>query len=262
LQRDRTLLRLGLRPPLRERPDSVRKCPILSAVERFLLANRRRWMTRTMCNLKNCEKCTGTSARISSAQRPAPRPAQRTFSSMFAKARCARTELMLGKGLASNRISARARTWGGFERFVSYPSPQPVGTRPATVGEHGQTTIMPSSPIHLPDFPQIALESRGSLFEIFEIDEKLTLRIQAVTKEHGTSAAAIDGGGRELLARTGSRACRDLHFEERTYIAVILDDDPGKDSGALRRPGHRFFFSPEEVEPFHEKETRMSQPSN
>jgi hypothetical protein len=33
-------------------------------------------------------------------------------------------------------------------------------------------------------------------------------------------------------------------------LAVIVDDDPGKDFGALRQPGHRFFFSPEEVEPW------------
>ena len=38
-------------------------------------------------------------------------------------------------------------------------------------------------------------------------------------------------------------------FENRIYFAVLVDDDPGKDLGAQRQPGHRFFFSPEEVEP-------------
>jgi hypothetical protein len=28
-----------------------------------------------------------------------------------------------------------------------------------------------------------------------------------------------------------------------------LDDDPGREFGMMRQPGHRFFFSPEEVEP-------------
>ena len=37
-------------------------------------------------------------------------------------------------------------------------------------------------------------------------------------------------------------------FEDRVHIAVILDEDPGRDLGMLRQPGHRFFFSPEEVE--------------
>lgn len=38
-------------------------------------------------------------------------------------------------------------------------------------------------------------------------------------------------------------------FEERVHLAVVLEDDPGRDLGELRQPGHRFFFSPEEVEP-------------
>ena len=38
-------------------------------------------------------------------------------------------------------------------------------------------------------------------------------------------------------------------FDGRAWLAVIVDDDPGKDLGLLRQPGHRFFFAPEEVEP-------------
>jgi hypothetical protein len=38
-------------------------------------------------------------------------------------------------------------------------------------------------------------------------------------------------------------------YESRIHLAVVLDDDPGRDLGMLRQPGHRFFFSPEEVEP-------------
>jgi hypothetical protein len=38
-------------------------------------------------------------------------------------------------------------------------------------------------------------------------------------------------------------------YEYNVHLAVIVDDDPGKDLGMLRQPGHRFFFSPEEVEP-------------
>jgi hypothetical protein len=30
---------------------------------------------------------------------------------------------------------------------------------------------------------------------------------------------------------------------------VVVDDDPGRDMGLMRQPGHRFFFSVEEVEP-------------
>lgn len=38
-------------------------------------------------------------------------------------------------------------------------------------------------------------------------------------------------------------------YEGNIHLAVVLDDDPGKDLGLLRQPGHRFFFDPEEVEP-------------
>jgi hydrogenase maturation protease len=35
----------------------------------------------------------------------------------------------------------------------------------------------------------------------------------------------------------------------RVHLAVTLDDDPGRDLGARRQPGHRFFFAPEDLEP-------------
>ena len=38
-------------------------------------------------------------------------------------------------------------------------------------------------------------------------------------------------------------------FDDRVHVAVVLEDDPGRDFGMMRQPGHRFFFSPEEVEP-------------
>lgn len=38
-------------------------------------------------------------------------------------------------------------------------------------------------------------------------------------------------------------------YESKFHFAVVLDEDPGRDMGMLRQPGHRFFFDPEEVEP-------------
>jgi hydrogenase maturation protease len=38
-------------------------------------------------------------------------------------------------------------------------------------------------------------------------------------------------------------------FEGRAHVAVTLVDDPGADLGAAGFPGHRFFFSPQELEP-------------
>jgi hydrogenase maturation protease len=38
-------------------------------------------------------------------------------------------------------------------------------------------------------------------------------------------------------------------YEGRIQLAVTVVDDPGQDLGAMRRPGHRFFFDPDEVQP-------------
>ncbi len=38
-------------------------------------------------------------------------------------------------------------------------------------------------------------------------------------------------------------------YEGHFHLAVVVEDDPGMDMGMLRQPGHRFFFSPDEIEP-------------
>jgi hypothetical protein len=38
-------------------------------------------------------------------------------------------------------------------------------------------------------------------------------------------------------------------FEDHVQLAIVLDDDPGREFGMMRQPGHRFFFSPDEIEP-------------
>jgi hypothetical protein len=61
-----------------------------------------------------------------------------------------------------------------------------------------------------------------------------------------------EGGDILDMALAGRVACVESiaqDFEDRIYIAVTVEDDPGKDLGLARQPGHRFFFSPEEVEP-------------
>jgi len=37
--------------------------------------------------------------------------------------------------------------------------------------------------------------------------------------------------------------------ENRVHLALVLEEDPGKDLGMLRQPGHRFFYGSHEVEP-------------
>jgi hypothetical protein len=52
-----------------------------------------------------------------------------------------------------------------------------------------------------------------------------------------------------LEGKCGTIEAIEQDLEERVYLAVVLDDDPGRDLGRLRQPGHCFYFGIEEVEP-------------
>jgi hypothetical protein len=52
-----------------------------------------------------------------------------------------------------------------------------------------------------------------------------------------------------LKGKIGLIEAIERDFEDQVHLAVVLEDDPGRDLGMLRQPGHRFFFSPQEVEP-------------
>jgi hydrogenase maturation protease len=47
-------------------------------------------------------------------------------------------------------------------------------------------------------------------------------------------------------------------YEGKLHICVVLDEDPGRDMGLLRQPGHRFFFDPAELEPLPPGEQRRT----
>jgi hypothetical protein len=172
-----------------------------------------------------------------------------------------------------------------------------MGAWPVLVGDK-PGTMMLSAPIILYDYPQVAPESPGDLFDGTEIDELLSLRIQTLTDEEKWEMTAGNDQARRLLERTEAltdeqllqlhgrfkSACSaestfqpgdrvrlrprqgadamDLllngqtaqivsvrrDFEDQIHLAVVLDDDPGRDFGMEGQPGHRFFFRPEEVE--------------
>jgi len=52
-----------------------------------------------------------------------------------------------------------------------------------------------------------------------------------------------------LVGKTALIEAIEEDYEGNAHLAVVIDDDPGRDLGFLRQPGHRFFFSVEEVEP-------------
>jgi hypothetical protein len=192
------------------------------------------------------------------------------------------------------------------------------GTWPVLVGdeETADRSTMLSSPIILYDYPKIAPESPGELFDGTEIDEILTLRVMTMTDAEKEEMRRSDPRASRILDRTESlpedqllklhgvvRELRsfdedffgnDRRLEEaelngvvlrpgdrvkikpksradimdialagriatieaieqdaesRIHFALVLDDDPGKDLGFMRQPGHRFFYTLDEVEP-------------
>jgi hypothetical protein len=199
-----------------------------------------------------------------------------------------------------------------------------VKTWPVLAGEEGDVHTVLSSPIILYDYPKVAPESPGDLFDGGEIDQLLTLSILSLTDEEKEEARATDPRAREILDRSealseedlmglhgavrgfqtlrggdqidpfeveglerpapqsivvggveirgGSRvrlwprAGRDIFdlalsgkaavvekieqdFEDRILLAVSVEEDPGREMVGMPVLGHRFFFSPEEVEP-------------
>ena len=55
-----------------------------------------------------------------------------------------------------------------------------------------------------------------------------------------------------LAGKTAIVEAVEQDAENRIHLAVVLEDDPGRDLGLSRQPGHRFFYALEEVEPLKE----------
>jgi hypothetical protein len=193
-----------------------------------------------------------------------------------------------------------------------------IGCWPVLVGEEEkrERDTMLSSPIILYDYPKIAAESAGDLFDSTEIDEILTLRVKTMTDAEKAEMRNVDEQARRILERTENitadhfmqmhgtmrnvRSANEDFFnpakqiesatvqgvdlkkgdrvrirpkkradvmdlaldgkiavieaveqdvEDHVHFALILEDDPGKDLGFMRQPGHRFFYGADEVEP-------------
>ncbi len=75
---------------------------------------------------------------------------------------------------------------------------------PILVGESGVCDTLLCSPIILYDYPQIAAESPGDLFDATEIDEILSLRILTLTDDEKAEIRHSDDRARAILERTES----------------------------------------------------------
>ena len=118
-------------------------------------------------------------------------------------------EDVLGRSLLSAHTILRVRD-GQFVSLLEPPavyqgavsSCRNAGTWPVLAGEAGDRHTMLSSPIILYDYPQIAPESPGALFDGAEIDEILSLRILTLTDDEKDAMRRTDERARRILERT------------------------------------------------------------
>jgi hypothetical protein len=85
-----------------------------------------------------------------------------------------------------------------------------VGLWPVLVGEEGARDTMLAAPIILGDYPQIAPESPGDLFDATEIDKLLVLNVLALTPEEQAEMRATDPRAREILDRCAALSPEEL----------------------------------------------------
>lgn len=77
-----------------------------------------------------------------------------------------------------------------------------IGCWPVLVGPNNARDTMLAAPIILYDYPQVAPESPGDLFDATEIDEILSLRILTLTDDEKRELRGCDERARRLLQRT------------------------------------------------------------
>lgn len=147
-----------------------------------------------------------------------------------------RREAIMGQAFISTHAILRV----GQGAFVSLLDPPEAlaaaarachntGTWPVLVGDEGETDALLSSPIILYDYPQIAPESLGPLFDGTEIDELLMLRILALTDEEKAEMRQGDAQVRAMLERTEAitpEQLMKLHGTIRGMRAIERENQP------------------------------------
>jgi hypothetical protein len=119
---------------------------------------------------------------------------------------------------------------GGFVSLMDPPEDfaeavegcENLKTWPVLVGEEEERSTMLSSPIILYDYPQIAPESPGDLFDGTEIDQMLILNVLNLTDEEKEEMRASDPRGREILERCESLSPEDLMKLNGTFRDIRM----------------------------------------
>jgi hydrogenase maturation protease len=90
------------------------------------------------------------------------------------------------------------------------------------------------------------------LLEDKPILESVTIRGIEVKPGDHVRLRPREGGDVLDIALSGKLATIESieqDYEGQVHLSVVVDDDPGRDIGMMRQPGHRFFFGATEVEP-------------
>ncbi|MEA2501410.1 MAG: hypothetical protein QOD01_1521 [Actinomycetota bacterium] len=131
----------------------------------------------------------------------------------------------------------------GAGRFISLLEPpewakpaaeacKNIHTFPVMIGDRGREDVMLSSPITLYDWPQIAPESPGDLFDATEIDEILILRTMTLTDEEKAEARATDPRAAAIIDRVDDmpqEIMDRLHGAVR-YLRDVTSGSPRQDA--------------------------------
>lgn len=142
--------------------------------------------------------------------------------------------------MRSSLIGVHALLEGKRGKFVSLIDPPEwakaavqkcsnVHTWPVMVGEDGDRDVVLSSPIILYDYPQIAPESPGDLYDATEIDEILTLRTMTLTDDEKRQARATDPRAAAIIDRVDDmppEILDKLHGALRYLRAATTPADP------------------------------------
>ena len=103
-----------------------------------------------------------------------------------------------------------------------------VNTWPVLASESDDAVL--GAAILLPDHPQLAPESRGSLFDSTEIEEALLLHVLALSDDEREQAAQQDPAVRAMLARAAAATPEDVMA---LHGRVTVADPPGERSATV-----------------------------
>jgi hypothetical protein len=176
--------------------------------------------------------------------------------------------------LSHSMVSTHTILSAHHGQFVSLLEPPPEfseaaaacrneGTWPVLVGQAPDRDCVLSSPIIVYDYPLVAAESGARSRQI--LDRAESLSPEEILDLHGSmrpvNRIPRQGDRVRLKPRPGADAFdvvldgkigivesvrRD--FEDRVHVAVVIEDNPGRDLGLVLQPRHRFFFSTDELE--------------